>query len=79
MKYLILLLALTGLLGCFTMATATAGEQGAGSSGGPGSAIGGNNEDPSILVDEITERRAQQDSLLGVSPLKGLHDSTDRA
>ena len=79
-RYSILPLALAGLLGCFTTATATAGEQGARSNGGGfASAIGGNNEDPSILVDEITERRGQRDSLLGVSPLKGLHDTTDRA
>jgi hypothetical protein len=62
------------------MATAAAGDEGAGSSrGGPGSAIGGNTEDPSILLQNIQKRRAQRDSLLGVSPLKPLHDVTDRA
>jgi hypothetical protein len=57
-----------------------ADEQGAGPSSGPAdSGIGGNDTDPSVLVNEITERRAQRDSLLGVSPLKPLHDATDRA
>lgn len=80
MKYSITPLALAISLSCFSTATATAGEQGTGSDdGGSGSAIGGNNEDPSVLLDEITERRAQRDSLLGVSPLKGLHDATDQA
>jgi hypothetical protein len=60
------------------MTSAIAGEQGVGSSGGTsGSAIGGNDTDPSVLLPEIQERRVQRESLLGVSPLKPLHDATD--
>jgi hypothetical protein len=80
MRHAILPLVLVGSLSCFTMASAAAASQGAGSGGGSkGGAIGGNDTDPSILVHEITERRAQRESLLGVSPLKPLHDATDRA
>ena len=78
MKYLSLSLALAGLLSCFKMATAIAGEQGAGSSGSrPGSAITDDPVDPSNALNEIEERRAQRDSLFGVSPLKSAHDATD--
>ncbi|MEA3277475.1 MAG: carbohydrate porin [Pseudomonadota bacterium] len=80
MRHLVLPLALVGTLSFFTMATASADVQGAESGGGgPGAPIGGNNEDPSILLNEIQVRRAQRDSLLGVSPLKSLHDATDQA
>jgi len=63
------------------MAIATADEQGVGSSGGgPSSTFGSDPEDPShLLTSGIPERRAQQESLLPVSPLKGLHDTTDQA
>lgn len=69
------------LLSCFTMATATAGEQGVGSSGGgPRSTFVSDPEDPSnLLTSGIPERRAQRESLLPVSPLKLLHDATDQA
>lgn len=80
MKYLILPLALTGLLGCLTMATAATDEPGGASSGDlSGSAISSDPTDPSNAINEITQRRAQRDSLFGVSPLKGLHDVTGQA
>jgi porin len=80
MKYLTLPLALAVSLSCFTMATATADEQVTPSSGGgSGSAISSDPTDPSNAMHEITQRRAQRDSLLGISPLKGLHDVTGQA
>ncbi len=81
MRRLILPLALVGLLSCFAMATATADEHGAGSSGGGSrSTFVSDPEDPSnLLTSGIPERRAQRESLLPVSPLKPLHDMTDQA
>ena len=63
------------------MANAIADEQGAGSSGvGSGSTFGSNPEDPSVLLSrEIPGRRVERASVLPVSPLKSLHDVTDRA
>jgi hypothetical protein len=40
--------------------------------------IGGNNQDPSVMLQEIEQRRTEKDSLLKVSPLKGLHDAADK-
>ncbi len=78
-KYLNLSLVLAGLLGCFTMATATAAEQKAELSGSQsGSAITEDPGDPSNTLSEIEGRRAQRDSLFGVSPLKSAHDATDK-
>ena len=66
-----------GLLSCFSMATATADEQGAVSSGGgPASSISSDPEDPRSILNGIQERRAQREALLPVSPLKFLHDAT---
>jgi len=80
MRLLIIHLALTAALSCFITATATAGEQGSGSShDGAGSVIGGNDGDPSVQLVDIAERRAQRESLLGVSPLKPLYDATEKA
>jgi porin len=78
MRNLNLLLALAGLLGCFTMATATADEQEAGSSGSrSGSAISSDPVDPSNFQKHIQERNAQRDSFFGVSPLKSVHDAVN--
>jgi hypothetical protein len=86
MRRLILSLALVGLLSCFATATATANAQGVGSSGyGSRSTVSSEPEDPvssdptdpsNLLRSVIPERRAQRESLLPVSPLKTLHDST---
>lgn len=41
--------------------------------------FGSHPEDPGNLLEEVERRRAQRDSLLPVSPLKPLHDTTDEA
>lgn len=47
---------------------------------GTASTFGGSPEDPSnLLTREIPKRRAERDSLLPVSPLRPLHEETDRA
>jgi len=78
MRHLILPPLLIGLLSCFVTATASGDVQGTGGSES-GSVIGGNNEDPSVMLHEIQARRGQRDSMLGVSPLKPLHDVTGQA
>jgi porin len=40
--------------------------------------IGGNDQDPTVLLRHIERRRTQRDSLFGTSPLKPLHDATSR-
>ena len=55
-----------GLLSCFPMATATAGD------------ISSDPVDPSNAAELIRERNAQRDSLFGVSPLQSLHDAMDK-
>jgi hypothetical protein len=46
----------------------------------PGAPISDSPSDPTFLLDiEIPELRAQRDSLLGISPLKPLHETTDKA
>ena len=55
-----------GLLSCFPMATATAGD------------ISSDPVDPSNAAEHIRERNAQRDSLFGVSPLQSLHDGMDK-
>jgi porin len=76
----VILVTWFGLLGCFTMATATANEQGSGSSdGGAHLAFSSDPEDPGTLLNGIEERRTQRESLLPVSPLKWLHDGTGLA
>ena len=40
--------------------------------------IGGNNQDPSVLLQEIQQRRTEKDSLFKVSPLRPLHDGADK-
>ena len=43
-----------------------------------GGAIGGNNQDPGVMLEEIKKSRTEQRSaLFKVSPLKPLHDATD--
>lgn len=63
------------------MADAIADEPGVGASGfGSGSTFGSNPEDPSVLLSrEIPQRRVERESVLPDSPLKSLHDATDRA
>jgi len=62
------------------MATATADEQGAGSSGGGSrSSLSSDPEDPQSLLNGIQERRAQREALFPVSPLKPLHDASGQA
>ena len=39
--------------------------------------IGGNNQDPTVLLQEIQQRRADRASVLGDSPIKSLHDRAD--
>ena len=69
-----------GLLSCFAMATATADEQAAGSSGGGShSSFSSDPEDPGQMLKGIQERRAQQEALFPISPLKPLHDATSNA
>ncbi len=81
MRRSILPFALVGFLSCFTMAIATADERGAGSSVDPSrSTFGSDPEDPSnLLKSGIQERTVQRESLLPVSPLKGLHDAIGQA
>jgi len=77
---IVVLVTWFGLLSGFTMATANADEQGSESSGGGShSAFSSDPEDPGAMLNGIEERRAQRDSLFPVSPLKWLHDGTDRA
>ena len=40
--------------------------------------IGGNNQDPSIMLEEIGQRRTERESLVKVSPLQPLHDAADK-
>jgi hypothetical protein len=40
--------------------------------------IGGNNQDPSIMLEEIGQRRTERESLFKVSPLQPLHDAADK-
>ena len=42
-----------------------------------GEGIGGNDQDPSVMLRTIESRRTQRDSLFRVSPLKPLHDDAD--
>ena len=77
----VVVVAWFGLLSCFAMATAAADEQGAGSSSrGPRltSALSSDPGDPSNVLHGIQWRRDQRQSLLPVSPLKGLHDATGK-
>ena len=39
--------------------------------------IGGNNQDPSVMLQEIQKRRTERASLFKVAPLKPLHDGAD--
>ena len=39
--------------------------------------IGGNNQDPSVLLEEIQQRRSERASLFKVSPLKPVHDGAE--
>ena len=46
---------------------------------GSGGVIGGNNQDPGVMLQEIKEsRKSHRSALFKASPLKGLHDATDR-
>jgi hypothetical protein len=40
--------------------------------------IGGNNQDPTVMLQDMRQRRAQRDSLFKVSPLGPAHASTDQ-
>jgi len=40
--------------------------------------IGGNDQDPTVLLRHIERRRTQRDALFGASPLKPLHDATKK-
>ena len=40
--------------------------------------IGGNDQDPTIMLRHIERRRTQRDALFGTSPLKPLHDATKK-
>jgi len=67
------------LLSCFTLATAIASEGGTGSNlSEDESAFSSDPEDPGNLLNRIQERKAQRESLLPVSPLKFLHDGTQK-
>ena len=39
--------------------------------------IGGNNQDPTVLLQEIEQKRIERSSVLGDSPIKSLHDGAD--
>jgi hypothetical protein len=39
--------------------------------------IGGNDQDPEVMLTSIQTRRTQRDALFGASPLKPLHDDAD--
>ena len=39
--------------------------------------IGGNNQDPTVLLQEIEQKRVERSSVLGDSPIKSLHDGAD--
>ena len=69
--------ALALCFGCLTVSPVWADEEGTARSGGPGG-FGDNDQDLGVLLREIQTRRTQRDSLLGVSPLKPLHDTTDQ-
>ncbi len=78
--FIVTLVTWFGLLSGFTVATANAEEQGAGSSGdGSQSSFSSDPEDLENLLNGIEERRAQRESLFSISPLKWLHDATGRA
>jgi len=40
--------------------------------------IGGNNQDPSVMLQDIEQKRAKRASLFKVSPLESVHESTDQ-
>lgn len=71
------------LLNCIMVAMATTGVSHAGSNVDAHSGVHQESlddpEEPSNLLPRIEERRTQKDSLLPVSPLGWLHDSTDKA
>ena len=76
---IVVMVTCLSMLSCFTMGTAIANEQGAGSSSdGSPTSFGSAPEDPGQMLNEIQERRAQRESLFPVSPLKSLHDATDK-
>ncbi len=77
MKTSISFIALVGLLYCFTTATTSAEEDQENAS--QDNVFGSDPQDPSNMLNHIKQRRAQVDSLFSVSPLKGLHDTTDTA
>jgi hypothetical protein len=41
-------------------------------------AIGGNNQDPDVMLQEIAQRRTQRAALFQTHPLKSLHDGADK-
>ena len=80
------LVTLAGFLSCFMVATAGAEDLPAASDEDSRAnyndqprGLGSDPEDPQNLLPDIQERRAETDSLLPVSPLHWLHESTDRA
>lgn len=79
MRTSIVLLTSAALLGGFVFDPATATAQDDKAAAALGSPIGGNDLDPGILLDDIHERRkrSERESLLPVSPLKGVHDAAD--
>jgi hypothetical protein len=74
-------LVLVGLLSCLIIAIASASEPGSGEDGDePRPTFGSDPDDPSnILTREIPQRRTERESVFPVSPLKSLHDATDKA
>lgn len=69
---------LAGLLSCFILETAWAGPNNSERSGSRQDSLDDPDE-PSNLLPEIQQRNTQKDSLFPVSPLRRLHDITDKA
>ena len=67
------------VLSCFSLLPAVAYGQSGSSADQTGSAISSDPEDPSNAMGIIEERRAQRDSLFGVSPLESWHVAADKS
>ncbi len=80
MKSVIVTVLSLWLLSSLTTRSASADDEGAGSSGGgQTNTFGSDPRDPSNFLQDVEQRRAQRDSLFPVSPLKPIHDSLDPA